>query len=832
MTLINGPLVREEQALPNGNLHQNPSGWITLYEWMWRNPRANDDLDKNPHRFLNNQELLVDSTGFLTLSGPHEEFSIASGLQVYSSQNDLYTDIDLYKPHLITGFDFFFDRNPNDWGSQLSFSDPHMEVLGGIRLRNIKRMEGGLISPDTGQATQWVYVRFNTPIIVDYIRLRYAGSSDFQGRNFMPQAGAFRGYPLDSVPVQPPRGAKPARKTWGQFYGSNAIIHSSGIVSSTYMDVCRNWRHFTFDLHIFGGEQSMKYDGQSTFMPQSSYGAAYRHVDVKQPGVQKYPDRLFKFNPSWGQGGFNYDQYLTDIKLQGGKNYIALARNFRTTNLQQLPEYSVDSMDNNGGNVRLILDAAHGDVSSEFNHTRPIRVDSSSLEDSFLVISSDFNAGQTRITIDEPSIATETGSCANLPAVPEFQQALDEGGDPEDPFSWFELAEAGYQVTARWGSVNTMPDSLIKVDTSDNAIVKGLNCADGIGPGNEDNKYWSNGDFEQFVYLTPKGMAAKLLAFTDGVGGRMGPGHGCRNADPNMTICWPGLAEVQWDYWLLVREELIGICSRLGLDWNNYLTNIIVEVHGYPNENGNQRAGGKGTYPEDTAIDLFDKVERGVKIMRHYFPADECELVISEWGYDKVIEGTQVPGSGIAVPNLPSDGFEEVSVNYDRSEVSHAKNDIRMGYLLWLLGIDGSWRFTHANPTRTNGAAWDTRFQSSGGIEFNFEASVSFFLYFVQRTMMTHLEDFFIIDYEKYAGSGSRFVLKLSDGTDIAYIVYQGSNADVSEASVQISAEGRLNATLIEFSNGDVDGVSSPLTVSGDQFSVDIEEFPKIIKLS
>jgi len=119
------------------------------------------------------------------------------------------------------------------------------------------------------------------------------------------------------------------------------------------------------------------------------------------------------------------------------------------------------------------------------------------------------------------------------------------GADKSNPASYTEQAKAGFQFAARYGSNTHVNPALVTVDSRQRWTGDGINVVK-IGMGvikyiecdNERDKWWKGDKAHQ----TAEEYAANLSAFYDGDKGRLGPGVGVKNADPDIKVVMAGLA--------------------------------------------------------------------------------------------------------------------------------------------------------------------------------------------------------------------------------------------------------------------------------------------------
>ncbi|TFF34392.1 hypothetical protein [Mucilaginibacter psychrotolerans] len=113
-----------------------------------------------------------------------------------------------------------------------------------------------------------------------------------------------------------------------------------------------------------------------------------------------------------------------------------------------------------------------------------------------------------------------------------------------DPMNYKYFAQHYWQIAARYGNTGGQPDSLFRIDSSDQ-IRKGLSYV----------KYWELGINEsnsalpdEFAYMNPEQLAALISACWDGHEGAMGAGYGIKDADPTAIPVMVGLAGASLGY--------------------------------------------------------------------------------------------------------------------------------------------------------------------------------------------------------------------------------------------------------------------------------------------
>ena len=250
-------------------------------------------------------------------------------------------------------------------------------------------------------------------------------------------------------------GFNTTNSSFDEFLSVNSVRENRTNWLKDQYQVSPNHRLFGMDAMHFSGEEVLKGKWKRHFI-----------VDLTVPH-DEYPNDRMGFNPSKGAGGFDFDNFLLNMK-QNGLNSIPVVK----------------------GNL-LYTDVEHDTL------------------------------------------------------IHQHQLPWDTGGNRENPMDYKAYSSMLYQFVARYGSNRLIQDggtidpSMLKVDEK-NAPLAGLNLIEAIEPGNEMDRDW----FSKREEATPRDLAAFLSAAIDGHMGQMGPGHGIRNADPDMKILLLGLFDV------------------------------------------------------------------------------------------------------------------------------------------------------------------------------------------------------------------------------------------------------------------------------------------------
>ena len=207
------------------------------------------------------------------------------------------------------------------------------------------------------------------------------------------------------------------------------------------------------------------------------------------------------------------------------------------------------------------------------------------------------------------------------------------GKDPADPASYIEQAKMAFQYAARYGSNKNVDINLLKVDATPrwngdhvNTIKTGLGLIQYIECDNERDKWWKG----RTAYQAGREYAADMSAFYDGHKGKLGPGAGVKNADPNMKVVMGGLSNPSTGYIM----GMIDWCKQYRgyrADGSVDLPLDIINYHYYANDaNGNNKEQTMGVAPELTST---AKVAGEFMQFAHSNAAD-MPVWVTEAGYD------------------------------------------------------------------------------------------------------------------------------------------------------------------------------------------------------
>lgn len=398
-----------------------------------------------------------------------------------------------------------------------------------------------------------------------------------------------------------------------------------------------------------------------------------------------------------------------------------------------------------------------------------------------------------------------------------WQIPWDDGGNPENPMDFKAYASFLYQFTARYGknkldsAGGTIKPSHLKLAPA-NDIKAGLDLVYAIEPGNEMNKTWIT-DREK---ATPEIMAAFLSAAIDGHMGLMGEGHGIRLADPSMKIVFPSPIDIEKDYILEVREEIIKLrkdAPKYGYKIDPF-ENFVFTAHYYPVKGGSQKKASGGEFVENT--DMEKKSVDFVKTIKYHF--DNAEVYLTETGYDKVTNKFSKTGTPVA----PGDSIDVDDI----STVSHAKHITRLILSNYASGYNKIFLFTLRDPAHVGARGYRTKFATTGLIRKKGQKD---YAWYAVNTLNTQLAGYV---YDSMVIKDDLRIMSLRNEKEdkIAYIPWVSSNQNrvIDKYTLTIGKEFN-RANSIELADKQPFGITSDLKVIDNKVMIDVSEFPKLI---
>ncbi len=442
-------------------------------------------------------------------------------------------------------------------------------------------------------------------------------------------------------------GFNKTESSFDEFLSVNSVRENRSRWINDQYRVAQNHRLFGMDAMHFSGEEVRVGKWKRYFI-----------VDLSIPH-DEYPNDVMGFNPSKGAGGFNFDDFLREMKASGLNSIPVVKGNLLYTDVQ------------------------------------------------------------------------------NDTLIHQQQLPWDTNGDRENPMDYKAYASMLYQFTARYGSNKLIQDGgtidpkLLKV-ADNNEKLAGLNLIEAIEPGNEMDRDW----FTKREEATPRDLAAFMSAAIDGHMGLMGPGHGIRNADPNMKILLPGLIEIRPDYMLEVKSALM----ELRKDAPKYgypvlpFENFVINVHVYPMWDRPWKSPAGRPPLEETSI--YQRSVEFVRMAREEFPG--CEIYLTEIGYDKVIAADTKRG----IPTLPNDPILDKGI----SPFAQARHLTRISLAMYGTGYDRLYLFTLKDPKAIGAGFYRVQFNTSGLVRKNGDKDLAWFAVKGLRSKLTgyHLSGYSI----------------------------------------------------------------------------------------
>ncbi len=204
------------------------------------------------------------------------------------------------------------------------------------------------------------------------------------------------------------------------------------------------------------------------------------------------------------------------------------------------------------------------------------------------------------------------------------------GYDKEDPASYIQFAKLGFQFAARYGRNPQLDTVLVSVASepawSPNQKKIGLGLIEYMECNNEPDRWWKG----EHAHQSAEEYAANLSAFYDGHLGKLGPGVGVKNADPEMQVVMGGLTQGDTDY----ISKMIAWCRiHRGLkdDGTVNLCFDVINYHHYSfSENNIFSKRTRGIAPEHSSAS--ETAQKVVKLANE--EAGGMDVWITELGYD------------------------------------------------------------------------------------------------------------------------------------------------------------------------------------------------------
>ncbi|WP_171636624.1 fibronectin type III domain-containing protein [Paenibacillus plantarum] len=363
------------------------------------------------------------------------------------------------------------------------------------------------------------------------------------------------------------------------------------------------------------------------------------------------------------------------------------------------------------------------------------------------------------------------------------------------PQAYGPTAEHLFQFAARYGS-SSVASTKLKL-ASNQPVSTGLNAVNYMEVWNEENDDW---DTRKFRFM-PYEYAAMLSAAYDGHQGTMGTGAGIKTADPNMKVVLGGIAGYNLNYVNLIKS------------WaNEYRTDgkfpaDVLNFHIYCQINNTT-----GISPE--ACGLRNQTETLTAYRDTYMPGKE--VWISEFGYDTNQQ------SEYKAPPIGSYTAYEVQGQWL----------VRSYLALAAAGIDKAMQFQFKDDY--SDTAPGSKYGSSGVVgraQDGYPRKTSW--YYVNTMIQTLTGKRFLAD--QASGDANVMIYKFKSTTDNSgiYAIWAPTSNGTTVSSYQLTLAGSpTTANLVSMVDGDADGTTSSLTISGGKVTVNVSERPIFVKVN
>lgn len=366
--------------------------------------------------------------------------------------------------------------------------------------------------------------------------------------------------------------------------------------------------------------------------------------------------------------------------------------------------------------------------------------------------------------------------------------------DPEDPASYRNHADHMFQYAARYGSR--------KVDDKLLTLAEGQPRRSGLGVlgylenWNEPDKTWE----DRAGRFHPYELAALSSADYDGHQGKMGKTVGVKNADPKMKLVMGGLAGLNLDFIKAM---------KFWADYNRggHFPADVLNLHHYSSTGNEQGFAPNGTGISPEADGLMEKMRKIADWRDANLP--DRELWLTEFGYD-------------TNPASPLDAVALGSLNPEQVQAAWL---VRTYLALAAARVDRAPMFMLRDVESKSGGVFATC--GLVGEKGNWKPKPSWFHLSALRTHLKGMRFGAEIATGRKDVRVYRFDAVRGKGT--AYAVWCPTSEDKRVPGFRLPIAAK-HATQIAFSDSDVKGVTTPLTVSGDAVSLNVSETPIIVK--
>ncbi|WP_309386284.1 LamG-like jellyroll fold domain-containing protein [Cerasicoccus frondis] len=376
---------------------------------------------------------------------------------------------------------------------------------------------------------------------------------------------------------------------------------------------------------------------------------------------------------------------------------------------------------------------------------------------------------------------------------------LENSGRPfDEPASYIEHADHMFQTVARYGS-QPVADNLLKLRAS-NPRYSGLDYVTYYENWNEQNRWWDG----RQEYFTPYEYAAMSSADADGHQGALGSDKGVWNADPNAQHVMGGIVKMDLDYIKAMKFW----CDHNRIDgepaWD------VINLHHYSNDrDGEQHVNAQGICPEE------DNLREKLLVFRdycdRYLPG--VELWVSEFGYDT---------AGTSPQHAPAIG------TFTAEEVQ-AQWIVRSFLIMAAGGVDRAMVYSLADDNSASTGLYGTCGLTSDEWS-GYQPKPSWWYVYTLKNRLKGLRFEAIQD----SGNDDVWIYRFKDGNDEikAYALWCPTTDQVEVNGYTLQLQGApTTADLVTLTDGDPDGVKTPLTINNGSVSVDVSECPVIVMI-
>ncbi len=369
------------------------------------------------------------------------------------------------------------------------------------------------------------------------------------------------------------------------------------------------------------------------------------------------------------------------------------------------------------------------------------------------------------------------------------------GKDPSDAGSYGLMSEYLFQFAARYGH-RKVADSLLRT-TESSPKKSGLGWLDYLENWNEGDRYWG----EPEGHFTPYEFAAFCSACYDGDQGKMGPGYGVKNADPQMKLVLGGLASIE-----------PGFVQSMKL-WADHYRNgsfpaDVLNFHHYNNTEGMQHSTKQAHGVSPEADHFKERMQKLVEWRDENLPGKE--VWISEFGWD-TDENSFISATGHK--NYPGkislDELQGIWLIRGYLAGSAAGVDRMMMFLANDLKSKGT--FSNSGFTRRDGS-----FKPSWYYTSTMKSCLSGMVFLDEYPSQN--DDIWIYRYKNLETGKGAYVLwcPTSDGSE------------VKGYSLAFSVEPG-SASLVSLADGQEEGFRKKLEVTDPSVKIDVSEKPVFV---